>query len=157
MIDDLVQALNDKPRLERFAVRLALIREPGVRRSAPLLSSPEAVYQTFQSMAALDRECLAVALLDTKNRLVGVHAVHIGTVTQAFADPSDVYKAAILANVRAIVVVHNHPSGDPNPSPEDIHATSRLQQAGKVLGIRLLDHIVVAEDGFVSLREKGLI
>lgn len=157
MIDDLVQILNERLRLDRFAVRLALVREPGERRSAPLLGSPQAVYETFRSMATFDRECLAVALLDAKNRLAGVHSVHVGTAMQAFAEPSDVYKAAILANSRAIIVVHNHPSGDPRPSSEDIESTRRLRRAGEVLGIRLVDHIVVASDGFVSLQEQGLI
>lgn len=157
MIDNLVRELTDNPRYERFAVRLALVREPGLRRSAPVLGSPESVAAAFRGMKALDRECLAVALLDVKNRLAGVHAVHIGSSRQSLVDPVDVFKAAILANASAIVVVHNHPSGDPTPSQEDIQTTRRLQRAGEVLGIHVLDHIVVAEDGFVSLRERGLL
>ncbi len=157
MIDNLVRELTDNPRYERFAVRLALVREPGLRRSAPVLGSPESVAAAFRGMKELDRECLAVALLDVKNRLAGVHAVHVGSSRQSLVDPVDVFKAAILANASAIVVVHNHPSGDPTPSQEDIQTTRRLQRAGEVLGIHVLDHVVIAEDGFVSLRERGLL
>lgn len=157
MIDHLVQELTDNPRYEKFAVRLALVREPGLRRGAPVLSSPESVFEAFRGMKALDRECLAVALLDVRNRMVGVHAVHVGSSHQSFVDPVDVFKAAILANSHAVVVVHNHPSGDPSPSQDDIRTTHRLQRAGEILGIRVMDHIVVAEDGFVSLRERGLL
>lgn len=157
MIDNLVQELSEHPRYDKFAVRLALVREAGLHRGAPLLGDPESVFTAFRGMKALDRECVAVALLDTRNRMVGVHAVHVGSSHQSLVDPADVFKAAILANSHAVIVIHNHPSGDPTPSQEDIHTTRRLLQAGEILGIRVLDHIVVAEDGFVSLRERGLL
>ena len=158
MIDDVLRGLEHNPRFDRYQVRLAFVREPPApTRTAPLLSRPEAVYDLFRSMRRLDRECLAVALLDAKHRLVGIHAVHVGTSTQSAVGPSDVFKAAILANAQAIVIVHNHPSGDPAPSPDDVATTCRLKTAGENLGIHVLDHIIVGEEGFVSLHQRGIV
>lgn len=158
MIDDVLRGLTENPKYDRYQVRLALVREPPARnRTAPLLDSPEAVYQVFRPLSRLDRECVVVALLDVKNRLAGIHAVHVGTSNQSIVAARDVFKAAILANAHAIVVVHNHPSGDPAPSPEDFATTHRLVSAGDILGIRLLDHVVVGEEGFVSMRHTGIV
>lgn len=156
MIEDLVCELHDSPRVDRFAVRVALVREPTARR-LPLLDRPELVAEAFKALTAMDRECVAVALLDTRNRLVGIHAVHVGTTSHSTVGPADVFKAAILANANAIVLVHNHPSGDPTPSDDDIALTRRIQAAGQTLGIAVLDHVVVACDGFVSLRQRGQV
>ena len=158
MIDDLVRSLSGNTRFDRYSVRLALVREPpapSVR--APLLDRPEAVYELFRPMTALDRECVAVALVDARHRLVGIHAVHMGTTTHSAVGPGDVFKAAILANARGIILVHNHPSGDPSPSEDDIELTRQIRFAGQTLAIQLLDHVVVANDGYVSLRQRGVI
>ena len=88
--------------------------------------------------------------------LSGVHAVHVGSSRQSLVDPVDVFKAAILANASAIVVVHNHPSGDPTPSAEDVRVTKQIRQAGENLGIDVLDHIVIGGNRYVSLKERGL-
>jgi DNA repair protein RadC len=156
MIDDLVRGIAESPRFEKYAVQIALVREP-TARSHPVLDQPDAVARAFQAMAALDRECLAVALLDTKNRLIGIHAVHIGTPSASLAHAADVFKAAVLTNARSIVLVHNHPSGDPSPSPDDVATTRRLRDAGRILGIEVLDHVVVGTDGHVSLRDRGVL
>jgi DNA repair protein RadC len=158
MIDDLVRSLQGNTRFDRYTVRVALVREPPApSQRAPLLDRPEVVYEVFRPLASLDRECVAVALLDARNRLVGIHAVHVGTTTHSAVGPGDVFKAAILANAHGIVVVHNHPSGDPTPSEDDIELTRRLKSAGQTLAISLLDHVVVAHDGYVSLRQRGVI
>ena len=83
--------------------------------------------------------------------------MHVGTTTHSVVGPGDVFKAAILANAHAIVLVHNHPSGDPTPSSDDVDLTHRLKSAGQLLNINVLDHVVVAHDGFVSLRQRGVI
>ena len=158
MIDDLVRSLSGTTRFDRYAVRVALVREaqPSSPR-APLLDRPESVYEVFRPMTTLDRECVAVALLDARNRLIGIHAVHVGTTTHSVVGPGDVFKAAILANAHGIVVVHNHPSGDPTPSSDDVDLTHRLKSAGQLLNISVLDHVVIAHEGFVSLRQRGVI
>ena len=158
MIDDLIRSLQGNTRFDRYTVRVALVREPPApSQRAPLLDRPEIVYEVFRPMTTLDRECVAVALLDARNRLVGIHAVHVGTATHSVVGPGDVFKAAILANARGIVLVHNHPSGDPNPSEDDVELTRRLRTAGQTLDIHVLDHVVVANDGYVSLRQRGVI
>jgi len=156
VIDDIVSGLKQTDRFDRFAVRVALVRDLP-RRSLPLLDRPEEVWRVFTALASLDRECVAVALLDTRNRLVGIHAVHVGTRHHAVVGPADVFKAAILANAHGIVVVHNHPSGDPEPSQDDIELTRQLRSAGALLGIAVLDHVVVTDSGFVSLRQRGVV
>lgn len=106
---------------------------------------------------AADREHLAILMLDAKNRLLGVHTVGIGTLSGALIAPREVFKAAILANAASIIVGHNHPSGDPTPSPEDYRVTECLKSAGELLEIPVLDHLVIGEHGaFTSLRSTNL-
>ncbi len=154
MIEGLVESMVDQDYFARFAVQVALVREPETAEGRPQLSSPRAVSEAFKKLADLDRECVAVALLDNKHRLNAIHAVHIGTCSQSLVGVADVFKAAILANAQAVVLVHNHPSGDPEPSIEDRELTRRLSRAGEMLGIELLDHVVVAKDGYVSMKER---
>jgi len=156
MIDDLVRGLAGGEAFERFSVRVSLVRDVSPRE-LPLLDRPELVASVFRAMTTLDRECVAVALLDAQHRLVGIHAVHVGTATHSTVGPADVFKAAVLANAHGIILVHNHPSGDPSPSEDDIELTRRLKKAGETLAIAVLDHVVVACDGFVSLRQRGVI
>lgn len=96
-------------------------------------------------------------LLDGKNRLAGFNVVSIGSLTASLVHPREVFKAAILANAAAMIVVHNHPSGDPTPSAEDIAITQRLRQAGELLGISLLDHVVIGDDRYVSFADEGIL
>ena len=96
-----------------------------------------------------------VLLLDHKNRVTGIDVVSIGSLSASLVHPREVFKAAVLANAAAILVLHNHPSGDPKPSEEDVKITARLAEAGGILGIPLLDHVVVAADGYTSFAEMG--
>lgn len=122
------------------------------------LSTSAAVYDTFRDrFAQADREEFLVVPLDGKNRALGFHVVSVGTLTASLVHPREVFKAAILANAAAIVVVHNHPSGDPTPSAEDQAITERLKQAGALLGIRLLDHVVIGDGRYVSFADEGLL
>jgi DNA repair protein RadC len=95
--------------------------------------------------APLDRETFVVVPLDGKNKPLGFHVVSVGTLTASLVHPREVFKIALLENAAAIVLAHNHPSGDPTPSTEDITITSRLVQAGELLGVRILDHVIVGE------------
>jgi DNA repair protein RadC len=94
--------------------------------------------------------------LDTKNYVVAQHTVYQGTVNSSVIRAAEVYKPAVSRTCPAIVVVHNHPSGDPAPSPEDIRTTEQLRKAGEVLDIELLDHIVLGRQRYISLKERGL-
>lgn len=99
-----------------------------------------------------DREHFAVLMLNAKNEVLGIHTASIGTLVCSLVSPREVFKAAILANASAVIVGHNHPSGNPDPSPEDYKVTERLKAAGELLDIPLLDHIVIGEWGkYVSL------
>ena len=107
-------------------------------------------------MCLLDQEHLRVMLLDTKNRVAGVSEIYIGNVNLSVVRAAEVFRPAIRQNSTAIVVVHNHPSGDPTPSPEDVTMTEQLKSSGQLLGIEVLDHIILGGQGHVSLKEQGL-
>lgn len=104
-----------------------------------------------------DREHFVVMMLSTKNVVNAIHTASIGSLNSAIVHPREVFKAAIVNNASSIIVGHNHPSGDPTPSPEDVEVTKRLRDAGEVVGIDLLDHVIVGDGRFYSLKERGLI
>jgi DNA repair protein RadC len=133
-----------------------LDRDPPNRR-LPRLRGAADVYRDFASLARLDREAFVVLLLDQKNRVTGVHVVSVGSLNASLVHPREVFKTAILGNAAAVIVLHNHPSGDPTPSREDHEITHRLRLCGDTLGIPLLDHVVVAVDGYRSFAESGLM
>lgn len=110
-----------------------------------------------QYIGDVDREHLVVMTLDTKNRINTITTVSIGTLNAAIATPREVFKTAILSNAAGIVVGHNHPSGDPTPSAEDIEFTERLASVGEIMGIEILDHIIIGDTSFRSLKELGVI
>lgn len=105
-----------------------------------------------------DREIFLVMMLNTKNQVIGLHKAHVGSLNASVVHPRDVYKSAVLNNAASIIVSHQHPSGDPTASLEDIQVTKRLAEAGKILGIELLDHVIVTHTGkHISLKEKGYL
>lgn len=101
------------------------------------------------------REHLILILLDARQQVTGLHTVSMGTLTASLVHPREVYQAAILGTAAAIIIAHNHPSGDPSPSQEDCQATKRLAQAGELLGIPLVDHVIVCAGGYYSFHEHG--
>ena len=140
--------------------RIALVREPGVKLAErPQLRVPaEAAPLLAQYIGETDREVFAVALLTIRHRILGLHTVSVGCLTSSLVHPREVFKPAILAGAAALLLAHNHPSGDPEPSAEDIALTRRLVSAGQLLGIEVLDHLILGESGrFVSLRERGVL
>ncbi|MDI9470284.1 MAG: DNA repair protein RadC [Bacillota bacterium] len=123
-------------------------------RSAQL-SSPEQVAAVVgPDMRGLANEQLRVLLLDAKNRLIRSARVSEGGLASLMIDPRDVFREAIRANAAGLILVHNHPSGDPSPSAQDIKATEALLAASRLLGVRLQDHMIIGHEGYVSLREQ---
>lgn len=109
-----------------------------------------------------DREVFLVMCLNTKNKVIAVHRAHVGAIDQSVVHPREVFKSAILNNSRSIIVAHQHPSGEANPSREDIQTTKRLHQAGGIIGIEVLDSLVIGEKTssgleYVSLKEEGYL
>lgn len=119
-------------------------------------SPTDAAQLMLAEMSHLDQEHLRAICLDTKNRVQKVQTVYIGSLNSSMVRIGEVFKEAIRLNSAALIVVHNHPSGDPTPSPEDVLVTRQIVEAGKLLDIEVLDHLVIGQGRFVSLRERGL-
>lgn len=123
----------------------------------PCIRSPQDVSNLLMAeMRDLKKEHLRSLLLDTKNRVIKSCVVSIGILDSSLVHPREVFKDAIVASAAALIVVHNHPSGDPSPSAEDRRITTRLHECGQLLGIELLDHIILGDNRFVSLKERGV-
>jgi DNA repair protein RadC len=122
------------------------------------VTSPESAAAVLvPRFAGVDRERCLTALLDTKHRLLEVVVVSIGSLDHTFMSPREVFRDALLANAAALVLAHNHPSGDPEPSRDDETVTRRLVRAGELVGIDVLDHLVVAGERWVSLARRGVV
>jgi DNA repair protein RadC len=121
-----------------------------------VLTSPgDAASVLIELLQDEPEEVFAILCVTTKHRVIAYHEVSRGTLDSASAHPREVFKAAILANAAAIILAHNHPSGDPSPSGDDVQLTRRLIDAGEILGIQVLDHIIVGDGRYVSFRELG--
>ncbi|WP_338826369.1 JAB domain-containing protein [Neomoorella thermoacetica] len=135
-----------------------MVKEKATPYEVQTLSSPSAAALFLKNfLGERDRECMVAIHLDLKRKINSVEIVSIGTLNSAPAHPREVFKGAILANAATIILGHNHPSGDPTPSKEDIELTRRMVEAGRILGIEVVDHIILGDDGWVSLREKQLV
>jgi len=140
----------------RAAIELArrIVDEP-LERGRPI-RSPADVQRHFRGqLRDFHRESFHVLLLDGRHRLIATEEVSVGTLTASLVHPREVFRDAIRHAAAALVLVHNHPSGDPSPSAEDRSVTERLRSAGLLLGIRVLDHVIVASSGYFSFREAG--
>ena len=122
-----------------------------------LNNSKEAYEYIRQGLENKDREFFVAILLNRKNVPLGVNLVSVGSLSATTVHPREVYKPAILASAAALIVAHNHPSGDPKPSLEDEKLTRNLAEAGQILDIELLDHIIVGSDSFYSFRDEGVL
>ena len=124
----------------------------------PVISCPDDVRKLLgPEMAPLAQEQLRVLLLNTKNQVLGQRVVYQGNVNSSIVRPAEVLRPAVIEAVPSIIISHNHPSQDPTPSPEDAAITRDIAEAGKLLGIELLDHVVIGGERFVSLKERGLM
>jgi DNA repair protein RadC len=123
----------------------------------PVIKRPQDVVQYFKNrMSLLKKEEFVVAVLDTKNKLVKDVVISRGTLNASIVHPRDVFNVAVTHMANALILLHNHPSGDPSPSGEDIEITRRLAEAGKLMGIEVLDHIIIGDGNYASLKEMKL-
>ena len=134
--------------------RRLLVAAPEER---PQVKSPaDAANLLMAEMSTLEQEHLRVILLDTKNHVQGMPTIYQGNVNTSLVRVAELFREAIRANCTAIIVAHNHPSGDPTPSPEDVLITERIVEAGRILDVQVLDHLVIGHQRYVSLKERGL-
>lgn len=139
-------------------ISLKLVRESSFLYPERSVKSSEDAYKLVKRfLVEADREYFLVACLDTKNQPTAINVCHIGSLNSSIVHPREVFKSAILSNSASVIVAHNHPSSDPTPSREDIEVTKRLVEAGKIIGIDVIDHIIVGDETYTSLKEKGYI
>jgi len=138
-----------------YELKVIRERKAGYGRRYSLRSSRD-IYETFRDRFVwADREEFVVLLLDAKNTLLGFHVVSVGSLTSTIVHPREVFKIAVLGNAASLILLHNHPSGDPTPSAEDRAITTRLCQVGELLGIKVLDHVVIGDGRYVSFVDDG--
>jgi len=138
--------------------KVQLVRDGRAKTYNNMLSSPaEAVDVIRDYIGDTDREIFIAVLLNMKNKLIGINTVSIGSLNSSIVHPREVLKPAMLANAASTIVAHNHPSGDPTPSREDLDVTKRLVEAGEILGIKVLDHIIIGEGRHLSFKERGYL
>lgn len=122
------------------------------------ITDPSTIANLYMDeMRYLQKEHFRIALLDTKNQIIVTEEISVGTLNASIVHPRDVFKVAIKRNANAIILIHNHPSGDPIPSNEDINITNRLIDVGKLIGIKVLDHIIIGDNRYISFKEKNLM
>ena len=144
--------------LGELAARYEVAFQPERRDAMPIISCPEDVHRLLgPEMCALAQEQLRVLLLDTRNQVRSQRVVYMGNVNSSVVRPAEVLRAAVIENSPSIIISHNHPSGDPTPSGADVSITRDILEAGKLLGIDVLDHVVIGGDKFVSLKERKLM
>lgn len=156
--------LKDAAGLESFeAHRLLSAMELGRRvagqgrQMVTTVSDQKSAYMLFKHLESEKQEHFCAAFMNSKNGVISTRTIHIGTVNMSVVGPREVFREAVRENAAGVIVAHNHPSGDPEPSPEDIQVTQRLAEVGETLDIPLLDHIIVGQDRFVSFYERGLL
>ncbi|HLQ95001.1 MAG TPA: DNA repair protein RadC [Pseudogracilibacillus sp.] len=123
-----------------------------------VIRSPEdGADYVMEEMRSLNQEHLVALFLNTKNQVIHQQTIFIGSLNTSIVHPREIFREAVKRSAASVVCAHNHPSGDPSPSQEDIHVTRRLVEAGKIMGIELLDHLVIGNNRFISLKEKGYL
>lgn len=135
-----------------------VVREPQFPFPKPRISGPDDIRALLQRQLAFqDREVFVTVILDARNQVIGVNTVSIGSVSASIVHPRETFRPAILMGASSLILAHCHPSGDPSPSQDDIELTRRMVKAGEILGLEILDHIIIADSQFCSLKEKGLM
>lgn len=137
---------------------LTLVRDSSLKVPDKTADCPSAVAEIIRAhIGQADREIFVVLFVNARRQVVGVNTVSVGTLSASLVHPREVFKGALLSNAAAVVVAHNHPSGDVSPSSEDREATRRLIRAGELLGVPVLDHLIIGGEGMFSFREHGLM
>lgn len=122
-----------------------------------ILTPKDAASLIMDELKVFDKEHLYVIMLNTKNVVIKISDVSVGSLNSSIVHPREVYNEPIVKHAASIIICHNHPSGDPEPSSEDINITKRLKECGKIIGIELLDHIIIGDGVYISLKEKGIV
>jgi len=138
------------------SIGFTLFKQPKIAEGKPYSNSRE-VFEGLSSYVEADREMFLVLMLNTKNQLIHIETHAIGTVNAASVFPRDIFKAALYYSAPALIFVHNHPSGNPEPSVEDKEITKTLCQGAQILGFKVLDHIIIGKDRYYSFQDNGLI
>ena len=147
--------MNNRVKLIRVGLVKDACRTAGDRTS---ISRPADVTPLLADIAASDREHFVALHLDARNQLNTMEIVSVGSLNASLVHPREIFKGALLANAASVIVAHNHPSGDPTPSREDIELTRRLAQAAEIMGIEILDHLIITPGGrYLSLKEANLM
>jgi len=139
------------------AYRISLVKDGSVRiDERPQVRSSNDAYEAVRDwFLDKDREEFVVIMLNVKNKIIGISSISVGSLTSSLVHPREVFKPLILHNAAAVILSHNHPSGDPTPSQDDINITSRLKEIGEIMGIKILDHIIVGDGKFISFLDDG--
>lgn len=140
----------------KAAIELGRRLASTTRWERPVIKSPVDVFQLVgEEMRYLDKEHFNIIVLNTKNHVLGIDNISVGSLNASLVHPRELFKKAILRSAAGIILVHNHPSGDPQPSEEDKLVTCRMAEAGEIIGIEVLDHIIIGDGRYISLRERG--
>lgn len=140
--------------------KIELVKEKATRYPADSLNSPDAIVDCMNTVFSANRqteEYIWLLCLNTKLKVQGVFEVSHGTINASVVEPAQIYKKALLCNANGIVLIHNHPSGDSTPSQADIDITRKCVQAGELLHIPVIDHLIIADNTYYSLKEGGYI
>ena len=122
------------------------------------IRNPEAVYKLISTrIREKSKEHFKLILLNSRNKTIGISTISIGTLTTSLVHPREVFKEALVHSAASVILAHNHPSGDPEPSEDDVKITKKLVESGKILGVEVIDHIIIGKNHFYSFRERGLI
>lgn len=139
-------------------VSIKMVKESSILYDIRKIQAPkDAVELGKRFLEESDREQLLVCCLDAKNQPTAINVVSVGNLNNSLVHPREVFKPAILSNSASIILFHNHPTGDPTPSKEDTNITERLKECGNILGIKLIDHIIIGDNSYYSLKENGII
>ena len=138
-----------------YRTYVKLVREGAETHQPYRIRGPSDVHRAFAKLSTCDRERFYSLHLDSKHQVCGLELVTQGVLDASLVTPREVYKAAILGNAAGLILVHNHPSGDPNPSSDDRAITSALKRSGDLIGIHLLDHVIIGDNSYFSFMEAG--
>lgn len=142
----------------KAVAELTIRMAKAVRKEAPFFNTPDAVAQYYmQDMRHLEQEQVVLLMLTSKSRYLKEQVISTGTVNSSLISPREIFVEALRYNAVFIILVHNHPSGDPNPSKEDYVITKRIQEVGVLIGIKLMDHVIIGDNRYISLKEKGFL
>ncbi len=136
---------------------LLMVEEKAKDLEVNKITNAQNVFEAFEEYSKKDKEHFLLLTLDGASKIINQYVVHIGTLNQSLVHPREVFRPAILDNSAGIIIAHNHPSGTLSASRADVQITARLKEAGKIIGIEILDHVILTEGGYYSFEEEGLL